>query len=112
MAALAVALSLLCECAHHVGVALELGVLADALLLHLGHGPLAHTNGHQLHAVRHDGEADEAVLVLGAVLGLGVLAGQLGAVGRERGKGGTIREAKKRGEEECGYMRCVGAGGS
>jgi hypothetical protein len=63
-------------------------VLADALLLHLGHGPLTHTNGHQLHAVRHNGEVDEAILVLGAVLSLGVLAGQLGAVGREGEEGG------------------------
>jgi hypothetical protein len=86
MTALAVALGLLCECAHHVGVTLQLCVLADALLLDLGDGPLAHTNGHELHAVRHNGEANEAVLVLGAVLGLRVLAGQLGSAEGNSGK--------------------------
>jgi hypothetical protein len=55
-------------------------VLADLLLLDQGDGPLAHTNGHQLHAVGHQRETDDAVLVLGLNL-LGVLAGQLGAAG-------------------------------
>jgi hypothetical protein len=53
-------------------------VLADVLLLHHRHSPLAHTHGHQLHAVSDQREADDAVLVLGLNL-LGVLAGQLGS---------------------------------
>jgi hypothetical protein len=98
-----VALSLLVETADDVGAALELGVLADFLGLHHGHGPLTLANGHQVHAGGGDGEANHTVVFLNFLHVFGVSAGQLGSV-----DGGEREETA--GKERLSCCVCIGVG--
>jgi hypothetical protein len=88
-----VTLGILVECADDLCVALELGMLRDGVGLHKCDGPLTHTHGGHLEAVRDQGHDDDTVLVLNLVDSCGVLAGELGSVGvrgRRRGRGQVL----------------------